>query len=278
MEITPTVSSREVGAIPISIGTSLAIESAFGILPDQETDKPLINDYDAVWINVRTLYRNLIGAIDSTLRGTLFYKDLVDALSNEMQTIEASFSHITKGRVSVTFYICSYASVSRRFPYAMHKHPNTPLQKENFTMEQLVVKTLTESLPSHDYREFDVDLDGVPKNTLMITHYPIDLLNRYKFKSLSLLETHTGAVKSPGRWYTKLHGGRELVNIPFDRMTLQMFGDNILFSPMAIKIRRGILEIADKNKWLSVSTKDLVVRSIKDEHDPVLEAFILKLY
>jgi hypothetical protein len=278
MDSTPTISSREMGAIPVSIGTSLAIESALGILPDQETDKPFVNDIDVVWINVRTLYRNLMGAIDKTIRETCFYQDLVEALSNEMQIIEGTFSHVTKGRVSVTFYICSYASVGRRFPYAIHKTPNTPLQKEAFTMEQHTVKALTESLPSHDYREFDIDFDGVPQRTLLITHYPIDLLNRYKFKTLSLLETHTGAVKSPARWYTKLHDGRDLVNIPFDRMTMQIFGDNVLFSPVPIKIRRAIIEIANKCKWNSTTTKDYIVKSIKDEHDPVLEAFIFKMY
>lgn len=277
MEHSLTVSGREMGAIPISIGTSLAIESALGILPDQETDKPFINDYEAVWINVRTLYRNLIGAIDHTSRSTLIYKDLVDAINNEMQIIESTFSHSTKGRVNVTFYVCSYASVSRRFPHAGHKHPNTPLQKENFALEQLTIRALTESHPNHDYREFDVDFDGVQQNTLIITHYPIDLLNRYKFKMLSLLETHTGAVKSPGRWYTKLHTVSG-VSIPFDRMTLQIFGDNILFSPVPMAIRRAILRIAEANKWTAVSTKELIVKSIKTEHDPVLEAFILKLY
>lgn len=278
MDILQTVSTRELGNIPVSIGTALAMESCLGILPEHETDKPISNEIDILWINVRTMYRNLIGAIDKDIRNTLTGTELAETLINEMQIIETAFSHQTKGRVNITFYLCSYGSVGRRYPHAMHKSPNTPLQKDAFALEQVTMHELVLLQPSHDFREFDIDFDGEQKRALILTHYPIDLLNRYKFKSLTLLESHTGAVKSPARWYTKFHDGKTLYNIPFDRMTLQIFGDGVLFSPVNIKIKRFMVDIATKHNWSSVTTKDYIVKTIKDEHDPVLEGFVLKMY
>jgi hypothetical protein len=273
-----SISNREMGAIPISISTSLAIESCLGILPEFETDKPVINDIDMVWINVRTLYRNLMGSVDKLIRPHLTDTDIIEALINELQIIETTFSHQTRGRTTVTFYVCSYSGLARRYPHASLKNPNTQLQKESHALEQIVINGIIDQQPPHDFRVFDMDFDGEQKRVLIITHHAIDLLNRYKFKTLSLLESHTGAVKSPSRWYTKFHDGKEMFNIPFDRMTLQVFGDGVTFVPSSLKTRRFVKEVADKNTWSSITTKDYIVKSIKAERDNVQEAAILKLY
>lgn len=278
MPIVSSLSAREVGAIPISIGTSLAIESVLGILPEHETDTPAINGADELWINVRTLYRNILGAVDKDARGGLTPEEITDTLLNEMQTIESALMHQTTGRVQSIFYFCTYHSVTRKFPHAIHKQANTPLQKQASLLEQLTMKALLEARPPNDFRKFDLDFHDVQKRALIITHYPIDLLNRYKFTTLTLLESHTGALKPPSRWYTKLQNGKDLYNIPFDRMTLQLFGDGVMFLPVNIKVRRAVVDLAGKWKWSSVTTKDYILKSVKEEHEPILEAFIMKLY
>lgn len=278
METGSSLNTREMGAIPVSIGTSLAIESVLGILPEHETDKPLILETDLLWINLRTLFRNLLGAVDKDVRLGLTPDEITHALLNEMQAIETAISHQTNGRVQVTFYVCNYRSLTRKFPHAQHKTPNTALQKQAFSLEQHTLAGVVEAQPPHDFREFDIELDGEQRRAFILTHYPIDLLNRYRFKSLTLLESHTGALKPPGRWYTKLQDGKALYNIPFDRMTLQLFGDGVLFAPVNIKIRRFIQGLAEKNKWSSVTTKDYIIQSVKAERDPVLEGYILKMY
>ena len=128
-------------------------------------------------------------------------------------------------------------------------------------------------------KKFDLEFDRDNRTVLILTNYAIDLLQRYKFTSLSLLESHTGAVKPPAMWYTKLNNGKELTTIPFDRMTIQMFGDGSnLFSPFPIKIRRTMLTISEKNKWTPMTTKAYILDSVKKERDPTLEALILNLY
>lgn len=282
MSMEAQMDQREKGTeIPVSIGTALAIEAALGILPDmpeEDAKTPAITKVDALWVNMRTLFRNLIGSLDKDFKDQVTDDLLVLALTNEMQIIESAISHVTKGRCEVTFYFCDYSAVPRRFPYASIRPREAPAQKRMWSLEQHTMDELWKSQPHHDFRRYDTDFDQQEKRTLILTNYPVDLLNRYKFKALTLLESHTGVTKSPARWYTKLYDGKDLYNIPFDRMTLQLFGDSVMFSPQPIKIRRYVKEMATKYKWTSVSTKSLLIQSFKDEKDPVLEGFILKLY
>src|SRR5690606_22392271 len=113
---------------------------------------------------------------------------------------------------------------------------------------------------------------------LILTHFPVDLLNRYRFKTLKLLESHTGAIKPFNVWNTKLKDGQGLDVIPFDRMTLQMFGDNAHFSPMHKKVRMTIYNLVVKNKWTYATTKDYVFYCIQQNRDPALEDLVRELY
>jgi len=80
-------------------------------------------------------------------------------------------------------------------------------------------------------------------------------------------------------WYTKLTNGKELSHIPFDRMTLQFFGDNgNLFTGFPIKFRRIMLDIAQKNRWHAMTTKDYIIQSVKKAYEPELERLVINLY
>lgn len=279
------ISGREKGALPISIGTSLAIESALGIYPEVEGkdppyrgENPPVTQVETIWINVRTLFRNLIGSIHKEERDSLEPVHLAEALANEMTVIESALTQGSLGRCSTVFYLCTFMGINRRFPYASHRNPNTDGQKATWMLEEASLKDLMENNPSVDFRVFDIDFDETNQTALIITHYAVDLLNRFKFRTLSLLESHTGAVKNPLQWHTKLHGGQELVNIPFDRMTLQVFGDSVSFKPAPIKVRRHLVELANKYGWTAATTKALIMRDLKDEHNPILEGFVLKHY
>src|SRR5690606_20358874 len=158
------------------------------------------------------------------------------------------------------------------------KNATTENQKFVQALEGNTFKEFQQLQPDADLRVFDMDFEQDQRKVLIITHFPVDLLNRYKFSRLVLLETHTGAMKPHTLWYTKLYNGKELNMIPFDRMTVQVFGDGNLFTPALIKLRRHILDLAKRYKWTSVTTKDMVLRHVSNEHDPVLEGYIRKLY
>ena len=112
----------------------------------------------------------------------------------------------------------------------------------------------------------------------LITHYPVDLLARYNFTELHLLESHTGAIKNPSMWNTKLQNGRDIPNIPFDRATLQVFGDGVMYRPMNMKIRKAFIEMAEKHQWSAATTEALVKHSAKSAKDPFLGQFVNGLY
>lgn len=276
------LSSRELGQIPVSIGTSLALEGAFGILEDNHNANPIINNVDVVYVNIRTLIRNMVGAIETEALHSVFPEDLAYILVNELTTIEQAVSVFTEGRVKVQPYLCNYRQLPKRFQFAILKNANTERQRWAALREENTViefKNILHEHPSIIPIETDMDLPRDNRRVLLLSNYAIDLLQRYRFSAITLLESHTGATKPPALWYTKLTNGKDLTNIPFDRMTLQFFGDNgNLFTGFPIKYRRVMLDIAVKNHWTAMTTKDLIISSIKKAYEPELELLVKNLY
>lgn len=276
------LTSRELGQIPVSIGTSLALEGAFGILEDNHNPKPIIDHVDVLYVNIRTLIRNMIGAIDSEQLSNVFPEDLAYLLINELTTIEQAVLMASKGRVKTQPYLCLYRKLPRAFPYAILKNANTHLQKMAALREENTVIEFQRILREHPQIqpiETDMDLPPDARKVLLLSNYTVDLLQRYKFAAITLLESHTGATKPPALWHTKLTNGKTLENIPFDRMTLQFFGDNNnLFTGFPIKYRRVMLDIAQKNKWHSMTTKEYIISCIKKAYEPELEKLVMNLY
>lgn len=276
------LSSREVGQIPISIGSSLALEGAFGILEDNPNPRPIINNVDVLYVNIRTLIRNMVGSIAGDKIGSVLPEDLANTLLNELTIMESALASYTSGRVSLVPYLCSYRSIPKKFPYALLKAARTDLQQMAAMREENTTIEFKDIAKLHGYNklvETDIDLPKDNRRVLLMTSYAVDLLQRYQFGSVTLLESHTGAAKPPALWHTKLTNGKELTNIPFDRMTLQFFGDgNNLFTGFPIKYRRVLLEIAQKNRWTAMTTKDYILSSVRKAYEPELERLIINLY
>ena len=93
------LSGREKGQLPISIATSLALEGAFGILEDHPNVNPPIHRFEALYINLRTLLRNIAGSVDADTNAVLTAEDLSATLVNELQIIEAAVKQFTAGKV-----------------------------------------------------------------------------------------------------------------------------------------------------------------------------------
>lgn len=273
------LSQRTMGNFPISIATSQAIESFIGKLPEAPTADPEIRRRDLLMINIRTLIRNIFGSMDKDQRAKVDEYNVAESLIAEMRTIEGIITEESDGVCQTMFYYCSYDDFLRKFTKSIPKTANTILQKQNAASEMSVIKyILGEMKDQAPVEKYTTDFPNIDADTAILTHYPIDLLQRYKFKSLVLLESHTGAVKPPMMWNTKLHEGRDLEIIPFDRMTLQIFGDNVLFVPMAVKIRQRVYKVATKNAWTPATTKDFAIYSIEQNRDPALEVLVKDLY
>lgn len=269
---------REVGALHLSIGTSLALESFCGILPEQETKFPLIEKVQEIWINVRTLVRNMHGALDHETKELIAAEILVQGVMEEIQIIEGVLQRYSGGRCKPVFYYCGYLDLVRKYPNAMLKEYKTPKQQFYRDLEQKTVHLVSQNSTAGQVVRFENGIKGSGLKVAMITHCPVDLLHRYEFLELQLLESHTGKVKPPALWNTKLQGGKDLPRIPFNKMTLQLFGDGVMFSPMPMKIRKFIVDLAESDRWNTATTKEKIIYSIKQKRDPVAEAFYLSLF
>ena len=282
------VEGRTIGQYPISIATSLAIESAFGIHPEIKVEKPPIGDFDELWVNLRTLFRNLAGSIDKDAWVSVKSAELKVAMIGEMQMIESLVVDQTQGRVRVVYYISDYADIEKHYPYATVRRDNTPRQKEYTDMLKHVVEEMLKELPKDYVRTFSLKLvarSNQPMEinmmkaakVLILTHNAYDLLSYKNFGSLTLLESHTGAIKDRSQWYTKYYQGKELSMIPFREDLIQIFGDNETFRTHDPKIRRDIIEIAKKYKWSAVTTYDKLKYGIDSMKNPFAQAIMQKI-
>lgn len=266
------LNGREKGQFPLSIATSLALEGALGILEEsphlQNPTSPPINEYNELWINIRTLYRNLHSSMQREVADTLPIPAFVEALHEELVIIQGIIADKMKHRMKMVAYACTYRELGSRFPHAKFRTEMTDRQKvysmfENGSIEGLL--QMQASAHTVDIRDFNMTIlaDANAGKVLLMTHYPVDLLTFTGARQLGLLESHTGVIKKQHQWYTKLKDGKDLVRIPFSRMSLQMFGDSAgMFYPYPIAYRRLMLECAQKYNWTQTTTKDRVLLTV----------------
>lgn len=278
MVFADVIADRAVGQYPISVATSLALESAFGIHPEIVVDQAPILQYPQMWINVRTLYRNLVGAVPTTEQGLLFPPRLALAIAEEMDAITSLITTETEGRTEVFFYLSNYAQMERKYKHAVLRKDSTTKQKDA-TLQQNATLELLLKERSDDIQGWDLKLKPVDtKRSFLITHYAYDLLSADRWPQLALLETHTGAIKERSQWYTKYYNGKDLpAGMPFTEYFLQVFGDNQHFRPLDHKLREAIVELAVKYKWGPATTMEKIMYGIEQLPNPWMKELVRDL-
>lgn len=255
-------------AVPLSIATGLAIEAACGVHPEIQVDKAPVLDVQRILINLRTMVRNIHGSVPTEIKTILTTEAVFSVLVEEMQILEAAITKASQGTCIVSFYCCSYSALRRRFPSAAVRDKRSDLQTQYQDLEEAVLKQFRAFGGSHDVRYWDLDFTGRFEDTFIMTHLPVDLLNKDKFTRLRLLESHTGTIKDYPQWNTKLTKGKELTRIPFNRVTMQVFGDNgNQFFPMTRHLRELVVKLAEDKAWKTVTTMDKIkfdISSVKE--------------
>lgn len=280
MNTSEIMDSRIKGQFSISIATSLALEGLFGIMTEkQPVGNPVYTIFTEVWVNIRTLFRNIHGSLDKKVEGGLLSTDYYNVLLEEMNTLTGIIGQYMPA-CTVKFYANSYQSLSKLYPFAYFKEVKTDIQKEYASMENGAIEQLFKFYGKDNGILFahDVTIRMNGGVCLLFTHYPLDLLSSTNYKGLSLLESHTGAVKHKLQWNTKLKGDN-VQRIPFDRMTIQLFGDSGgLFTPYPVSTRKKLIELATASKWTNQTPKERVVSSVKSLREPIFENTITRLY
>jgi hypothetical protein len=275
---TVNLAERDKGQVPISIGTALAVEGALGIFPDRPVSPPPILKYKQVWFNLFTLFRNLMGSVDAEQQKSVLPYELVPALWEDMHGIAAAIDQASNGGIEPVFYLNDYSALPRVYPKASLKTPATPAQADYALLEQKTLRLLMSEKPSLTLRSYGLKIEGRHPASLIVTHFPVDLFGRYSFEKLDLLESHTGKIKTPAQWNTKLTVKDDVELLPFNEFTLQLFGDkSIQFRPLGIVLRREVMAVAKANHWSSVTTMEKIKATLGKVKDPEILALLKEL-
>lgn len=274
------VADREIGSnVPISISTAMALESVFGLSEDHPEFqiKPPVLHNDQIWINVRTLIRNIVSSIASADHAKLFPDPMYDCVTTEIMVINAAVGAASHGRCKAVFYYQTYKSLPSKYSNCFLRTPKTEKQIFLANLEAVVLEKLSKEQP--EVKISDLELSGEMVNALIITHIPQDLLSRYKFLKLVLLESHTGKLKTYVHWVSKLTGGKELPRIPFNHVTLQFFGDGVQFQTFPTKEKKQFIEMSNYYMWTPTTTLSRMKQCINGwEFHPHFKAILLSMF
>ncbi len=268
------LSGRTTSSYPISIGTALSLESiAVGSNPVYDPERIIpheikINDYQELWINLSTLYRNILGSVSAAAQATIVPADLLITLEFETELIKEIIAKLTLDKVKVIYYYSHYKGLERKHPHSKIREDTTPKQiKYTEDRDRIITEYLKRHKKAGEVLEFDLSIKPtVPTKILIITHEAYDLLSAANFTSMDLLESHTGKLKDKSHWWTKLSNSKDLMRMPFNACTLQLFGDSQRFHPMTGKVRLAVIELANERQWTPITTKARLQYSF--EHMP----------
>ncbi len=247
---------RNLGALSLSVGTSLALEG--------EITKTL-KSYDSFLINLLTVVRNAIEAYDNDDSDgkdvTLVSQAVVDDLMGM-----ARFVQENQGSKSIIFtvFLPSYAGLPKLFPQANLWSPTKEKQLERAVLVKKVLDVVKKRLGTSI-----TPVDSTPPrfsgNGVIFSHHPVDLVTVEGPTRLKLLESYTGTLKGFAQWYTKLTGKDQLRNMPLNKLTIQIFGDNATnFKSGSVELKNLVKRLAEEGRWTSASTVDKVKGSIKN--------------
>jgi hypothetical protein len=271
-------------SFPLSIGTALAMETFFSgrTSPyDAEREIPTkveVSNYSTIYINLSTLLRNMLGSITPEEAVSVTAESVIDTLYSEIEVIESLFATEGNATCKPIFYFNNFKSVVDAFKYkkVLFRKPNNATE---ILFEKLLVEAEKSMTKTNDtivmFTEF-VKPDKAIKS-LILTHHAFELLSKRKFRQLDLIESHTGKLKQYNTWYTKLApvGSMDYSKLPFNGITLCVFGDKYLIQPTPIRMRRLVDEIATKNHWSPITTVEKVFFDLEREvREPMVLEYI----
>ena len=237
---------RAIGGLGMSVGTSRAFETG---------GAHVARTADTILFNLRTLIRNARAAYEHTDKETNDAEQLVKDVTSDMGLLAKWIEENRNGRpVQLVVYCPSYTGLKRKFPHATLWEPTSDKQKAEAKVTEAVVKALLQKFP----KLITATGDGMPEfkgKGIVMTHHVVDLVDIAGLGRLYLLESYTGDLKPFTLWYTKLTGGDNLHYMPFNKLTIQVFGDRATnFKTSSHGIKELVKRLAQEGKWTSATT------------------------
>jgi len=252
---------RKMGFYPISIPTSLALESLTNTGEFLKEGKAEIENCECLMVNLRTLVRNAINAFGKDYeRATIDV--LAEAIVEDVSGIKQTLAY-SGLNVELKLYYCDYTDLPNRFPNAKFNEPKTDRQKLYAETSAAVLAKLKDGVAIGETVHISDWRLSSTKDTYLLTHLPIDLLSNKNFSKLRLVESHTGRFKTPADFHTKLKLPKDTSTIPFNGLTLQIFGDGATFGVYDAKVKKKVLEASITNRWHLLTTETRIKDSLK---------------
>lgn len=255
---------RELGQLPVSIGTSLALEGLLGIHPGNPDQPSGYRTIRSVWVNLRTLVRNLYQAIKSENLKRFSFETAAHVVLDEIRLIpEVCRQH--GSTAEFTFYYQELKELRHKFPNATFKVPKTEKQNHYDNYEKVVTAAVVSFLLQNKFPLVVIRASAPAhaKVTALLTHTPSDLFWKSSFDRLFLLESYTGTLKTYNAWFTKLNGVDKKTPMPFNPFTLQVFGDNAVFDSQPKKVRDELKQLAETKHWTGITNEPKMVSDIQ---------------
>jgi len=287
------LAGRLLGQFPLSIATSIAFESLFNLEPPSDAPpyvrrpkgniKP-ITTYKVIWINLRTLLRNIDGAVSNEIQNLSSPLDYYRVLTSEMAIIDNLVGELPEeSRPVIRYFTKNYENLTRIWSHALFRDVTAPRLQVYAALERNVMAYFAEDIKKGSFNSNKVVIAdtflNLDNKAALISHYPVDLLLTKGEKFIALVESHTGAIKEKAEWNTKLRDGSKYPRIPFDKSMVQIFGDKEnMLSPQTIQIRKKLGELSEKYHWNPLTTRDRIVTTIEMENEPILLKLVKDCY
>lgn len=239
---------RTLGTLGMSTGTSLALE-----LGDAASQ---IRMSDVVMFNLLTLIRNAHDAYETKEEKLALTADqLMEDVVGDLKILARWMEQARKTKpIQMVVYYPTYFSLPIRFSKAKLWEPTKPNQ---IRYVKLVKDTAKKLYSKYDklIQKTDIGMPTYKGKGIVLTHHVVDLVMVDAVSRLMLMESYTGKVKPFTQWYTKLTGGENLYFMPFNKLTIQVFGDRSTdFRSSSTGIKELVKKLATDYGWTSATT------------------------
>lgn len=263
-----SLDTRITSSFPVSISTALALESIFDPREAQYDPQRIIpihvdiRQYQGLYCNLLTLFRNLASSVDRNVFLNSRVDDLAMIMQSEIEVI-MSLCHVEgMGLITPYFYTCSYQSLIKLDERIKLRADHTDWQKSFKAKYHKVIEYL---IKQYDILVTDTKISAKVPNALILTHMPYDLLNYKAFKKLDLIESNTGKLKPRTQWNSKYYPlvNEDMSHLPFHKLLLLLFGDKTLIHPSPIVLRRLLMDVSKKGHWTVATTVDKIILDVE---------------
>lgn len=258
------------GKYPISLGTALIFE---------QKDFDITKWPRLLYINLRTLYRNFVASIPVEKRHRIHYPTFVQDYLYEVAEVERIIKELSHNRIQLFFYYPRYKQFDKLLPQAEMKDYNP----ENFDEIELMLWKYVKQkglMVPFNYEIVEQELPPAREPILLLSSFVIDLLSAARFPSITLLESYTGKLKKRPEWFTKLNlrsTKENPVEIPFNKFTIQIFGDKSgAIQGASRQLRSAVREMAMKDHWTPVTSTEKIKYSISKLKDVEIKKSLSK--